>query len=211
MDAVTMVEEQLVSRGITDLRVLTAMAAVKRERFVPVELRGSAYDDSPLPIGYGQTISQPYIVALMTQLLQTEPDQIVLEIGTGSGYQAAVLSLLVKHVYSVEIVEELADRARRVLESEDYRNVTVYHGDGSRGLPEHAPYDRIIVTAAAPRIPQALEKQLKDGGIMVIPVGPPFGVQVLRQVTKRGSKLEWIDCDYVRFVPFTGDASSELG
>jgi len=209
VDAVRMVQEQLVPRGITDLRVLTAMAAVKRERFVPKELQSDSYYDGPLPIGHGQTISQPYIVALMTQLLETEPNQTVLEIGTGSGYQAAVLSLLVKHVYTVEIVQELADRARSVLEQEGYRNVSVYCGDGSYGLPEHAPYDRIIVTAAAAKVPRPLELQLRDKGTMVIPIGPMHGFQVLRQVRKRGDKLEWTDHDYVRFVPFTGSAFSE--
>lgn len=209
MDAVTMVQEQLVPRGITDLRVLTAMAAVKRERFVPRELCSKAYDDSPLPIGHSQTISQPYIVALMTQLLQTDPDQTVLEIGTGSGYQAAVLSLLVKRVYTIETVQELADSARAALEKEGYSNVTVCSGDGSYGLPEHAPYDRIVVTAAAPKIPRPLQQQLRSGGIMVIPIGPQYGAQVLRQVMKCGDNLKWTDHDYVRFVPFTGDVSSQ--
>lgn len=207
MDAASMVDEQLVPRGITNQRVLAAMRSVRRHRFVPIQYRLSAYYDCPLPIGYGQTISQPYIVALMTQLLETEPEATVLEIGTGSGYQAAVLAELVKHVYTVETIKELADRARKVLESEGYTNVTVYHRDGSYGLPEHAPYDRIMVTAAAPRVPDQLKDQLADGGVMVIPVGPAYGVQVLRQIRRVKDDFEWTDHEYVRFVPFTGGVS----
>jgi protein-L-isoaspartate(D-aspartate) O-methyltransferase len=207
VDAASMVDEQLVPRGITDQRVLAAMRSVKRHKFVPFQYRLSAYYDGPLPIGYGQTISQPYIVALMTQLLETESDATALEIGTGSGYQAAVLAELVKHVYTVETIRELADRARRVLESEGYSNVTVYHRDGSYGLPEHAPYERIMVTAAAERVPAQLKEQLADGGIMVIPIGPAYGIQVLRQIRRVGNDFKTTDHEYVRFVPFTGDAS----
>jgi len=207
VDAASMVDEQLVPRGITNQRVLAAMRSVRRHRFVPIQYRLSAYYDCPLPIGYGQTISQPYIVALMTQLLETEPEATVLEIGTGSGYQAAVLAELVKHVYTVETIKELADRARKVLESEGYTNVTVYHRDGSYGLPEHAPYDRIMVTAAAPRVPDQLKDQLADGGVMVIPIGPAYGVQVLRQIRRVKDDFEWTDREYVRFVPFTGGVS----
>lgn len=207
MDAIRMVDEQLVPRGITDQRVLDAMRSVRRERFVPLEFRRSAYCDGPLPIGHGQTISQPYIVAFMTQLLETEPDATVLEIGTGSGYQAAILSRLVNHVYTVETISELADSARTTLKSEGYSNVTVYHRDGSHGLREHAPYDRIMVTAAARKVPEEIEEQLQDGGIMVIPVGPAYGVQTLRQIRKNGDHLAWTDHEYVRFVPFTGDAT----
>ncbi len=179
-----MVEEQLRTRGITSQSVLEAMRKVPRHCFVPSAFRDEAYGDHPLPIGLGQTISQPYIVGLMTELLQLKPDDTVLEIGTGSGYQAAVLSLLVKKVYSIEILPQLASQASRRLDTLGYKNVTVKTGDGNEGWSEHAPYNAIIVTAAAPRIPPALIEQLARGGRMCIPVGKGAFVQQLTVLTK---------------------------
>lgn len=192
--------------GITTLSdaVIEALGAVPREEFVPPRYREQAYRNTPLPIEAGQTISQPLIVALMTEMLRPQPGDIILEVGTGSGYQAAVLAQLVQHVYSVEIVEELAASAREVLQQLDYKNITVRAGDGYAGWPEHAPFDGIIVTAAAPEIPRALLQQLKPGGKLVIPVGEQHGHQelLLIEVDSQGnvskeSKLP------VRFVPLT--------
>ncbi|HYU77519.1 MAG TPA: protein-L-isoaspartate(D-aspartate) O-methyltransferase, partial [Vicinamibacterales bacterium] len=166
-----MVDEQLRARDIRNPRVLGAMLAVPRHLFVPESDRGDAYRDTPLPIGHGQTISQPYIVAFMTQALAVEPHHRVLEVGTGSGYQAAILSVLAKEVYTIEIIPALAERARNLLTALEYRNVTVRAGNGYLGWPEHAPYDRIIVTAAPDEVPRALIDQLKIGGLMAIPVG----------------------------------------
>lgn len=179
-----MVEDQIVSRGVTDDRVLEALRAVPRHLFVPASQRARSYTDSALPIGDGQTISQPYIVALMTELLQSQPEDVVLEIGTGSGYQAAVLSRLVKQVYSVEILPSLAAAARRRLSELGFANVTVRAGDGYRGWPERAPFDGIIVTAAPPEIPAALVAQLKRGGRMVVPVGETAATQQLMVIEK---------------------------
>ena len=165
-------------------RVLQALREVPREAFVPEELRPCSYSNIPLPIGHAQTISQPYIVALMTELLALEPDDVVLEIGTGSGYQAAILSRLVKQVESVEFIDALARQAKERLAGLNFRNVTVHTGDGHAGWPEHAPYDAIIVTAAASQVPQALVDQLKPGGHLVIPVGADHWRQGLRLVSK---------------------------
>jgi len=179
-----MVEEQLRARDIEDPRVLDAMGRVPRHLFVPAALRFRAYADHPLPIGSGQTISQPYIVALMTQLAEIEPDDAVLEIGTGSGYQAAVLSEIAKEVYTIEIVPELADTARTRLAELGYKDVTVRTGDGYLGWKEKAPFDAILVTAAAPEVPPPLVEQLAPGGILVIPVGPQSQVQSLLRIEK---------------------------
>lgn len=199
-----MVERQLRGRGISDPRTLRAMASVPREKFVPADLRGRAYDDRPLPIGYGQTISQPYIVALMTEQIQPKPNQRVLEIGTGSGYQAAVLSELVADVYSIEIVRPLAQRAEALLRELGYKNVHVKAGDGYKGWPEHAPFDAIIVTAAPDHVPKPLIEQLREGGRMIIPVGES-GAQNLYLLEKRGGQVKQTAVIPVKFVPFTRD------
>ena len=197
-----MVETQLGGPGhtISNRRVLDAMAAVPRHEFVPVAFRRFAYQDEPLPIGYGQTISQPFVVAFMTEQLEPQPTDRVLEIGTGSGYQAAVLSQLVAEVYTVEIIAPLANRARVDLERLGYHNVKVHTGDGYQGWPEHAPFDAIIVTCAPEHIPPPLVDQLKEGGRMVIPVGPP-GFQQLYLLQKRGTRLEERAIVPVYFVP----------
>jgi protein-L-isoaspartate(D-aspartate) O-methyltransferase len=197
-----MVEQQLRARDIRSPRVLEAMARVPRHLFVPEPVRAQAYGDYPLPIGYDQTISQPYIVGFMTQALEIERTHRVLEIGTGSGYQAAVLSELAQAVYTIEIVPPLADRARQTLDSLGYRNVTVRTGNGYRGWPEQAPFDRIIVTAAPDEIPPALVEQLTVGGLMAIPVGTIE--QELRILRRTQSGLEQLHTLPVRFVPMTG-------
>jgi len=179
-----MVEEQLRARDIEDPRVLAAMGRVPRHLFVPAALRFRAYADHPLPIGNGQTISQPYIVALMTQLAEVEPDDVVLEIGTGSGYQAAVLSEIAREVATIEIVPDLAETADARLSELGYRNVTVRTGDGYVGWKEKAPFDAILVTAAAPEVPPPLVEQLAPGAILVIPVGPQSQVQSLLRIEK---------------------------
>ncbi len=205
-----MVEEQLRQRDITDRRVLEAMAAVPRHEFVPVELHHLAYADGPLPIGYHQTISQPYIVALMLQLASLRGGETVLEVGTGSGYQAALLGRLASRVYTVECIPELAAGARRVLERLGISNVEVVEGDGSRGLPEHAPYQAIVVAAAAPRVPQALKDQLADGGRLVIPVGGREG-QVLERWRRKGDDFARERITPVAFVPLVGDGGWAKG
>jgi protein-L-isoaspartate(D-aspartate) O-methyltransferase len=202
-DRNSMINTQLRSRGIFNEKVLAAMARIPREAFVPGNLRARAYEDGPLPIGYGQTISQPYIVALMTELLEPAPNHRVLEIGTGSGYQAAVLSGLVDEVYSIEIVEPLAERAVKTLADLGMTNVHVRAGDGYAGWPEKAPFDSIIVTCAPDHVPQPLVDQLKEGGRMVIPVGSRFGVQKLIRLTKVGGKVRQEEVLEVRFVPLT--------
>ena len=175
-------------RGIEDEDVLQAMETVPRHEFVPLEYINQAYDDHPLPIGYGQTISQPYIVALMTELLSLEPGQKVLEIGTGSGYQAAILSKLTDQVYTIEIIEPLGERAAAKFEELGY-NVQTKIDDGYYGWPEYAPFDAVIVTCASEAVPPPLTRQLKDGGRMVIPVGPPGHYQTLWIIEKKGDKL----------------------
>lgn len=198
----TMVSSQLTARGIEDKSVLGAMATVPRHMFVSEEYRKQAYGDFPLPIGHGQTISQPYIVAFMTEVIQPQPGHHVLEIGTGSGYQAAVLAELVEKVYTIEIIPELAESAKDRLEKLGYENVEARQGDGYYGWPEAGPYDSIVVTAAAEFIPPPLIEQLKDGGQMVIPVGSPFYVQHLMLVKKKNNKVTTNRLMPVRFVPF---------
>lgn len=203
-----MVERQLAARDIDDRRVLQAMRTVQRHRFVPESLAPQAYLDQPLPIGHDQTISQPYIVALMTQLAAPSPDDRVLEVGTGSGYQAAVLAELAKEVYSIEIVAPLAEQAARALRELGYDNVVVKAGDGYAGWPEHAPFDAIVVTAAPERVPEPLLAQLKPGGRLVIPVGSIHATQELRVVEKQlDGSLRERSVIPVRFVPLTGEAA----
>lgn len=199
-----MVDNQIRRRGVTDRQVLEAMERVPRHEFVPDRLKDQAYGDFPLSIGYGQTISQPYIVALMSECLALEPSDKVLEIGTGSGYQAAVLAEIVSQVYSVEILKPLADEAAGRLKRLGYTNVHVRHADGYYGWQDHAPYDAIIVTCAADHIPPALVEQLADGGRLVLPVGPPGDQQTLWEVTKRGEEIAQKDITGVLFVPLTG-------
>jgi protein-L-isoaspartate(D-aspartate) O-methyltransferase len=197
-----MVNEQLKARDIRDPRVLDAMVKVPRHLFVPESLRARAYSDSPLPIGYDQTISQPYIVAFMTQALDVQPGHRVLEIGTGSGYQAAVLGLLARQVYTIEIVAPLAARARATLADLGYRNIDVRTSNGYLGWAEHAPYDRIMVTAAPDEVPSALVQQLTIGGLMAIPVGTV--TQQLRILRRTATGIETLSTLPVRFVPMTG-------
>ena len=197
-----MVLTDIAGRDVRDERVLRAMRAVPRHRFVPAKLVRHAYADHPLPIGGGQTISQPYIVAAMTELAGLRPDDVVLEVGTGSGYQAAVLGELARQVYTIEILPELAASARKRLEDLGYANITVRAGDGYRGWPEHAPFDAIIVTAAPEEIPEPLLEQLKPGGRMVIPVGPTYAVQSLLLVEKDAEGVvRQRNVMPVRFVP----------
>lgn len=197
-----MVEEQIAYRGVQDKRVLEAMESVPRHLFIPEENRSYSYYDQPVPIGFGQTISQPYIVAFMTELLQAGSNDVVLEVGTGSGYQAAILARLVKQVYTIEIIEDLGKEAQKRLKLLGYTNVEVMLGDGYKGWPEHAPFDAIIVTAAAEHIPQPLIDQLKPGGRMIIPVGGVYAVQDLMLITKDvSSKVIKESIIPVRFVP----------
>jgi protein-L-isoaspartate(D-aspartate) O-methyltransferase len=196
-----MIDSQLRARGIADKRVLDAMQKVPRHLFVPEEYRSRAYDDSPLPIGHDQTISQPYIVGYMSEALELRPTDRVLEIGTGSGYQAAILGELAGDVYTIEIVPELAERARAALAAAEYRNVHVRHGNGYLGWPEAAPFDRIIVTAAPEKIPQALVDQLAVDGIMVVPVGAVYDDQVMTIVRKTDKGVVTRETLPVRFVP----------
>ncbi len=203
-----MIDTQLVVRGITDLRVLEVMSRLPRHLFVDEALQGQAYDDNPLPIGLGQTISQPYIVALMTQELRLKPDDIVLEIGTGSGYQTAILADLTEHVYSIERLPELRIRARRILDELKLFNVSLKTGDGTLGWPEQAPFDAIIVTAASPDVPRALTEQLAVGGRLVIPVGDR-GVQRLKRFIRTPSGLDEDDFGGCRFVALIGQQGWE--
>lgn len=202
-----MVEKQIRGRGVENARVLEAMRRVPRHRFIPAAGRREAYEDHPVSIGHGQTISQPYIVAVMTDLLDPKPSDRVLEIGTGSGYQAAVLSLLAKEVYTIEIIPELAVRAKGDLERLGYGNVAVVTGDGYRGLPDRAPFDGILVTAAPETVPKPLLEQLKIGGRLVIPVGAADQQLKVIEKTKDGVVTRTIFD--VRFVPMTGEAAKK--
>jgi protein-L-isoaspartate(D-aspartate) O-methyltransferase len=197
-----MVRNQIGDRGISNSAVLDAMKKVPRHLFIPLEYREEAYNDYPLPISYGQTISQPYIVAYMTEAVKPAKRKIALEIGTGSGYQAAVLAEIVEKVYTIEIIPELAKESAERLKLLGYKNVECKFGDGYKGWPEHAPFDIIIVTAACETIPQPLIDQLADGGRMVIPVGRPSAIQELRLVIRQNGKTETKRLTFVRFVPF---------
>lgn len=201
-----MVLSQIRSRGISDKNVLNAMSEVPRHCFVPKELAAQAYADHPLPIGEGQTISQPYIVALMTESLKVKGQEHALEIGTGSGYQAAILANIVKEVYTIEIKEKLYSKAGQTLESLGYMNVKTRHSDGYFGWPEAAPFDCIMITAAIDHIPPPLLKQLKDGGRLILPLGNPFSYQNLSLVTKHGENYTVKQITGVLFVPMTGYA-----
>lgn len=190
---------------IRDFSVIKAMFKVPRHKFVPAHLINNAYIDAPLSIGGGQTISQPYIVAIMTQCLRLKGDEKILEIGTGSGYQAAILAEIVKEVYTIEIIESLTRRAEATLKALDYKNIKVRCGDGYAGWPEYAPFDGIIITAAVTHVPQPLLDQLKDGGVIVLPLGETFASSKLSVVTKQGKDITTrfiLDC---RFVPMTGE------
>lgn len=199
-----MIEKHLKKRGISDEKVLKAMHTVQREKFVPRRYQSEAYDDNPLPIGYGQTISQPYIVALMTEKMELTTADKVLEIGTGSGYQAAILAEIVDSVFTIEIVEKLHTRSTHLLQSLGYKNIKTKYADGYYGWKEHGLYDAIIVTCASPSIPPSLIKQLKVGGVICIPVGPPSGIQRLILIHKDSdSEIRTEVLSYVRFVPLT--------
>lgn len=198
-----MVTKQISKRGVKDVYTLDAMKKVERHLFVPPRYMRMAYDDGPLSIGYGQTISQPYIVAYMTEIINPKPGDKILEIGTGSGYQAAVLAEIVDKVYTIEIVSELAETASERLSTLGYNNVQVISGDGYFGLEKEAPFDAIVVTAASEHIPPSLIKQLKEGGKMIIPIGSPFLVQTLMLVEKKKGKISTSSLMPVRFVPFT--------
>jgi len=198
-----MVEDQIESRGISNQLTLDAMKKVPRHKFVPPNLLDRAYDDGPLPIGYGQTISQPYIVAYMTAVIDPKPGQKILEIGTGSGYQAAVLAKIVDSVFTIEIITELSNSSQKKLKELGYKNVFCKNADGYYGWEKYAPFDAIVVTAAAEHIPPPLIKQLKDGGKMIIPVGSPFLNQSLILVERTGEEITTTSLLPVRFVPFT--------
>jgi len=201
-----MIERDLKDRDITDAAVLQAMCDVPRHRFVPTGMQDQAYADFPLPIGHGQTISQPYVVAFMTQTLEVRPEDTILEIGTGCGYQAAVLARLAQQVYTIEIVKPLADEARKLLAELGYKNISVKAGDGFEGWPEHAPFDKIILTCAVKEIPTALIEQLQEGGRIIAPIGATGGVQQLVLATKTNGELKHKQVLPVRFVPMTGKA-----
>jgi len=201
-----MVREQIKARGISQPQVLEAMQSVPRHQFVPQDRVDSAYNDHPLPIGEGQTITQPYIVALMTEVLNLNPSDRVLEIGTGSGYQAAILSVMTAQVYTIEIKQKLYENSYKLLNSFDYKNINCRHGDGYFGWPEAAPFDAIMITAAVDHIPPPLVKQLKEGGRLVLPLGSPFGYQNLVLLTKHGEDVSVRQIIGVLFVPMTGHA-----
>lgn len=198
-----MVDTQIVERGIRDERVIAVMKKIPRHLFVPENIMDDAYDDRALPIGHGQTISQPYIVALMTELLELKGDEKVLEIGTGSGYQAAILAELTREVHTIERVEPLAKQAEKIFEKLGIKNIKVYVRDGTEGIPEEAPFDRIIITAATPDIPEPLIEQLKEDGIIVAPVGERYS-QYMLKAKKKGKELERHYLIPVAFVPLIG-------
>lgn len=204
-----MITHDLVPRGIADRLVLKAIGEVPREEFVPPESRNVAYEDRTIPIGTLSTVSQPYVVALMTEAVQPQPGQKVLEIGTASGYQAALLSTIVKDVYTIEIIPELAQTADERLKRLGFNNVHVKAGDGFFGWPEAAPFDGIIVTCAAPRIPERLAEQLAEGGRMIIPLGENFSTQILTVVSKKNGQIESRPLADVRFVPMQGEIKKE--
>ena len=197
-----MVRVQIIDRDVKDEAVLNAMRKVPRHLFVPKEYENEAYDDNPLPIGYGQTISQPYIVAYMTEVAKPDKSKTALEIGTGSGYQAAVLAEVVGKVYSIEIIPELAKESAGLLKKLGYKNITVKYGDGYKGWKEYSPFDIVIVTAAAEQIPEPLVDQLADNGRLVIPIGAPAEIQELILLEKKKGKIEKSRLTFVRFVPF---------
>jgi len=203
---IEMVKQQIQARGIEDKRVLEAMRNVPRDEFVSDSLKTRAYDDYPLPIGYGQTISQPYIVAFMTEALDVGKDFKVLEIGTGSGYQASILAEIASEVYTIEIVKELAEIADKRVKKLGYKNIYVKHADGYYGWKEKGPFDAIIITAASSHIPPSLTRQLKDGGVLIIPLGNPMTFQTLTLIKKDGDKIRTSYILDVRFVPMTGKA-----
>jgi protein-L-isoaspartate(D-aspartate) O-methyltransferase len=202
-----MIDEQIKKRGVSDPHVLDAMGKINRHLFVPEQYRSMAYSDHPLPIGHAQTISQPYIVAFMSELLKVKKTDRVLEIGTGSGYQAAVLGEIVKEVYSIEIIEKLGKRSAALLNKLGYTNIFTRIGDGYQGWPEKAPFDKIIVTAAPPEIPPALIEQLKPGGLMIVPVGTTYQELILIEKTQEGIKKKSVLP--VRFVPMVKEKSNE--
>jgi protein-L-isoaspartate(D-aspartate) O-methyltransferase len=197
-----MIEHQIRGRGIRNEKVLRAMMQIPREKYVPENYKKYSYSDNPIPIGYGQTISQPYIVAYMTSILNPDKNQKILEIGTGSGYQAAILSLLYKEVYSVEIIKALGEKAKKIFKEQDLNNITVKIGDGYEGWKEYAPFDAIIVTCAPENVPQLLVDQLAEGGKMVIPVGGTYN-QVLYLLEKRDNKIRTTATLSVSFVPMS--------
>jgi len=204
IERLAMVEEQLRRRGIHDQRVLDVMAKIPRHFFVSSEHQYAAYEDRPLPIGEGQTISQPYMVAVMTQTLELHGDERVLEIGTGSGYQTAILAELAKTVFTIERIQTLTQRAQETLQELGYENIFFLTGDGTKGWPENAPFNGIIVTAGAPEVPPTLTSQLAEGGRLVIPVGPRY-TQTLYKVTRKGNQFKEEDITGCVFVPLVGD------
>ncbi len=201
-DRERMVRTQIEMRGIKDQATLSSMKKVQRHLFVPKDLRDNAYDDRPLPIGYGQTISQPFIVAYMTEIIRPNKNSKMLEIGTGSGYQAALLAEIISDVYTIEIITELSNSSEKRLKELGYKNIYVKNADGYYGWKEHAPFDAIIVTAASEYIPPPLIEQLKDGGRMIIPVGSPFQTQMLMLIEKKDGKVTTKSLMPVMFVPF---------
>ena len=207
MDLVTlrnkMVDQQIIPRGIKSSSVLAAFRKVERHRFVPREFLDCAYNDHPLPIGCGQTISQPYMVALMTELLNLKGTETVLEIGTGSGYQAAILAELSKKVYTVEKISALAQRSQKILEEAGYKNIDITVGDGAVGLADHAPFDAVIITASCPREPKTLLTQLADNGRLIVPIGGSFG-QILTLYEKKGTEIVCSEICHCVFVPLIG-------